>query len=91
MTKNISDMSFIEIATNLPRSIVGILQDIVKLRINKETFTKENRLFYVGVFMVILAMLLMVSEEVIKDKKDGKKTEIHNHYYTTYPNSAYPE
>lgn len=59
-----------QIVINTKDAVLGILDDLLKLQIKKETFMKENRIFYLGIVFIFVAILLylyslfnMVKEE----------------------------
>lgn len=52
------DLSIGQIIINLKDNMFDILDDILNSRLTSETFTKDNRLFYLGLFMIIVACIL---------------------------------
>lgn len=52
------DLSIGQIIINLKDSLFNILDDVINLRLNSNTLTKENRLFYLGIFLIVLACIM---------------------------------
>jgi hypothetical protein len=52
------DLSIGQTLINFKDSMFDIMDDIINLRINYDTFTKNNRLYYLGLFMIMLACIL---------------------------------
>lgn len=65
-------------------AMFSILEDLLQSKFNKETFTKENRLFYLGIFIMMLTVLmilysLLFPSESSSSKKDGSIKIEHIH------------
>ena len=45
--KSITDLTVFEILIGIKDTWFGITDDLIHLRFNKQTFTKNNRLFYI--------------------------------------------
>ena len=48
--------------------VYELLDDILQGRFNKNTLTKNNRMYYVGIFLLIVVMLLHFVELVVHKK-----------------------
>lgn len=74
-----------EILINTKDSLFEILDDILQKRFSPETFTKNNRLFYLGIFIIFVACFvflysIITSEESEKYKNTTSNIEI-NHIH----------
>ena len=56
----IYDLSIGQIALNTKDAIFDILDDTVNLRFTSDILTKNNRLFYLGIILVLVACLLFL-------------------------------
>jgi cell division protein FtsL len=54
------DLNISDILINTKNSWFNLLDDLLEQRFQIETFTKENRLFYVGLTVVLIAVILYV-------------------------------
>ena len=61
--KNPSDMTTLEITNNLIQSWFDIIDDIMYGNF-KNIFTKHNRLFFIGLTMIIFSIILFVSYDI---------------------------
>lgn len=41
-------------------TIFNVIYDLLNKEITKETFTKENRLFYIGLSLIIISIILFI-------------------------------
>lgn len=63
-------------------ALLNILDDLLKLNISQETFTKDNRLFYMGITIVFISILLFLFLQFISEidkqpvQSDENKMEI---------------
>lgn len=64
--KKLHEYTFIELVINMKNAIFDILDDIASLNITIETFTKDNRLFYTGLLMIIFAVTLVCVNIIFK-------------------------
>ena len=63
--EKLHDMSFGKIFVNMKEEIFGIIYDVLSLNFDSfdtftEIFTKNNRLFYFGLFLLIICILLYI-------------------------------
>ena len=63
--EQLHDMSLGKILVNMKDEIFGILYDIITINFNSsdtfiEIFTKNNRLFYIGLFLIIICIFLYI-------------------------------
>ncbi len=54
----IYDLSIGNIVINTKDAMFGILDDVVNLRFTNDIISKDNRLFYLGIVLIIIACLL---------------------------------
>lgn len=74
-------MSFVDIAYNFPYVMIDFLKDIFYLKIEKETFLKNDRPFYIGLLFVVISLIMMIWEEIEKGNSNTEP-KIYNYYYT---------
>lgn len=68
ITKNLYELSIGEIVIGFKDAMFGIIYDLMCLNINTTTFTKEHRLFYLGIlFLVISLMVYIISSHTDLD------------------------
>ena len=63
--EQLHDMSLGKIFVNMKEEIFGILYDIITINFNSfdkffEIFTKKNRLFHIGLFLIIICIFLYI-------------------------------
>ena len=71
--KNITDMSVYEILIGIKDTIFGIGDDIMRGDISIKIITKNNRLFFIGLTMIVFAMLLYLYEIIMDDDIEVNK------------------
>jgi hypothetical protein len=73
---NIFDHSVGDTLINTKDAIFDILDDMLQFKFEKSTFTKENRLYYIGIFILIIVFIIWLSTmfESNNDKIDIKKS-----------------
>lgn len=52
------DLSVGQIVINLKDTMFDVLDDIVNMRFRTETLTKDHRLFYIGIFLIVMACVI---------------------------------
>lgn len=76
--KQIQDMTFWELFFNMKSSINDTLNDIFQLRLNKTTFTKENRSFYIGLLLLFIVLIFYILDILFSpSNKDSNKPKIY--------------
>ena len=73
------------ILINMKDELFDLLDDLIQNKIEIKTFTKNNRLFYIGILFVTLSIFLLGYIIIIGDydNKEEKSKGIninHNHY-----------
>lgn len=81
--KKLYQLSLYDILVGIKNTWFGILDDSLNFQFNIETFTKNNRLFFVGCTFFIIAILvfcynLFFDEEKEEVKNDVKVINIHH-------------
>lgn len=57
--KLLHELTFFELVVGMKNNFFDLLDDITSGNINNETWTKNNRLFYIGLLIVIFAVSLV--------------------------------
>lgn len=80
--EKLHDMSFGKIFVNMKEEVFGIIYDILSLNFDSfdkfvEIFTKKNRLFYLGLFLIIICIFLyLISYLFFYPKQEQKDLNI---------------
>ena len=79
---NVTNMSISQILINTKDALFNLLDDILEQRFETETFTRDNRLFYIGItilfFAIILYLYLMMSSSDSNQDQTIKPTSQEN-------------
>jgi hypothetical protein len=67
--KLLHELTFIELLINMKNEFFDILDDMASLNISLETFTKRNRLFYIGLLLLIFAIMLVCVNIIFYNEK----------------------
>ena len=67
-----------QIIINIKDAFFDILDDIVNFKVASDTFTRSNRMFYVGIVCVIVALLLYFYLFFICDGSESKSGPVIN-------------
>jgi len=67
--KLLHELSFYELVVNTKNTVFNIMDEIVNNKVTKETFIKDNRLFYIGLLLIIFAMILIALNIVMPKQK----------------------
>lgn len=79
-TKKIHEYTVGELLFKLKDSIFGILGDLLRFRFRLDTFTKNNRLFYLGLLILIIILIIYLFSKNIESEN---KTCIYNSKYNS--------
>lgn len=71
--KQIKDMTLWEIFFNMKDSVNDLVTDLYQLKFEKDTFTKNNRLTYLGLFLIIIVFLFFVFDILFKNDNAVRK------------------
>lgn len=93
------DLSLFQIIINIKNTWFNLLDDLLDQQFELETFTKDNRLFYIGLTIVFFAVVLYLYATIMADNSDNtsdthqSKTVYHIHQYhgSNIHNGTYPE
>lgn len=89
---NVYDLSLFQIIVNTKDAWFGLLDDLLEQRFELNTFTRDNRLFYIGVTILFFAVILYIYTIIVADKPKEENVQkiYHIYQYPQYPaNSAY--
>jgi hypothetical protein len=74
--KKLYELSLYDILVGIKDTWFGILDDSLNFQFNIETFTKNNRLFFVGCTFLIIAILVFCYNIMFDEKKEKKKSNV---------------
>jgi hypothetical protein len=82
--KSLYDYSVSELAIGIKDSWFGILDDLLAQKIESKTLTKNNRLFFIGLTIIFICVILylynfFIEEDIIID--NNKTTIVEKHYF----------
>jgi hypothetical protein len=85
------NLSMYDIIVNAKNAWFGLLDDLLNRSFNMQTLTKDNRLFYLGltivIFCVILYIFVLMMNEGKQEEHDDRNIVYHIHQYqNTNPN-----
>jgi hypothetical protein len=78
-------LSISSMLVNMKDSLFNIADDIINLRINAQTFTKENRLFYLGLFLMLTVFLFYIMDMIFPSEEPPKNTIIYEYRVNLVP------
>lgn len=83
--KNIKSYSqlFLEILINIKNTWFGLLDDLLQQKFYIETFTKNNRLLYLGLTIIIIALIVFLLN-AMNENFDNNKKKIYQVHYIYY-------
>lgn len=70
--KKLHELTIGELIFGMKDALFGILNDLIRLRFVTDTFTKNNRLFYIGFFIIIFVFFLYL----VKNNDNNKQNII---------------
>ena len=76
--KEIHQYTVGELLFGLKDAILGILGDLLRFRFRLDTFTKQNRLFYLGLFIMIIVLTIYL---FTKDNGKEHRTSLYGSKY----------
>jgi hypothetical protein len=81
-TKSLYDLSVLEIIINAKNAWFECLDDILDQKFYLETFTKNNRLFYIGITILVFASIMYIYALTTRDnvKKEDNIQKIYHIY-----------
>lgn len=63
-TKSLKELTFTDIIIGLKDTWLGLINDIINRNISFDMIKKENRLFYIGLTIIILTFILFILTEL---------------------------
>ncbi len=87
--KQISDLTFWELFFNMKDAINDVFNDIFQLKFDKNTLTKNNRLFYIGLFLILIVFIVFILDKLFSGgTAKSTPTNTSKNYYKIYvPNN----
>jgi hypothetical protein len=67
----IYDKSIGQIIIDTKDSIFEIIDDLLLLKVNLNTFTRNNRLFYIGIIFIFISFLIFIYNSIISEEYDN--------------------
>jgi hypothetical protein len=77
--KKISEKTLSEIMKEWKDALLGVINDAIRLNINRDTLLTENRLFYVGITVLFIVVTLYIFSTFFW-KSNPKPEKITNEY-----------
>lgn len=63
--KRLYDYSIFETLINMKDAVFDILDDVICFNIDLKIFTKNNRMYYIGIILIIILVLIQLCENII--------------------------
>ena len=67
--KLLHELTFYEILGNTKDTVFNIMNDLTSMNISADTWTKENRLFYVGLLLIVFSVILILIYVVVPKRE----------------------
>lgn len=61
-SKQLHEYTIGELIINMKNSIFGLMKDLLQFKFTRDTLLKENRLFYIGILITIIILIIYVIE-----------------------------
>jgi len=74
--KNIFDYSIKDFIYEWKMTIINFINNIIHLKFNKETLTKNNTLFFIGFTIIFSIILYIILSYIYKSLKNDKKMDL---------------
>lgn len=71
--KKIHQMTLADILINFKNSLFGLTDDLLEFKFTMETFTKENRLLYLGMFIVLFMVFIYIIQLIVGNNDEKQK------------------
>ena len=86
------DLALFQIIINSKNAWFDLLDDLLDQRFELQTFTKHNRLFYIGLTIMVFAIIMYLYTMIVSDIEDNTKQpeqikKIYHIYQTVPPSS----
>lgn len=79
--KSIYELSVTEILINLKDTWFELIDDLLQGKFNINTFTKNSRLFYIGITLIVIVMLLYLYSLFTHDAQNTENDKIIKIYH----------
>lgn len=87
--QSLYDLSLFQIIINTKNAWFNLLDDLLDQNFELETFTKENRLFYIGLTLLLFTIILYLYEIIMTDASSSIQTSIQNPIQSSEPKIIY--
>ena len=67
--KLLHELTFYEILGNTKDTVFNIMNDVTSMNIHVNTWTKENRLFYIGLLLIVFSVILILFYIVVPKRE----------------------
>jgi len=89
-TKSITNMTIAELLINIKDAWFDMIDDLLQNQFNLEIFTKNNRLFYIGLTLVVIIILIYIYDTITDDQDvENKKIVEVRHIYKVDDDKAF--
>ena len=79
--KSLYDLSISQIMINTKDTWFNVLDDLLDQHFRLDIFTKENRLFYIGITLFVIAIILYLYTMITSEKESNEKNNIQKIYH----------
>jgi|SaaInlV_200m_DNA_3_1039701.scaffolds.fasta_scaffold69949_1 hypothetical protein len=76
ITKNLYELSVGEIVIGFKDAMFGIINDLLHFNINFNTFSKEHRLFYLGILLLLISVTIYIISSHTDLDLDNKSVDM---------------
>lgn len=66
LSKNPLKMNIIDILTQMKNTLFEIIEDLETKKFSRQIFTKDDRLFYLGLFLIMIFIIYFIMINLIK-------------------------
>ena len=74
--KELYELSIGKTLINTKDTIFGILDDLLRFKFETETFTKNNRLYYLGIIIIMIVCLTFLYELFSKEQNQNNHDQM---------------
>ena len=86
--KQLHELTLPEILTGVKDSTFAVLDDVLQMKVTKETFLIENRMFFIGLLIIVLILLSYIFNSLFPSNKKNYydyNNKYFDNYYGMYP------
>lgn len=84
--KNILDFSLKDTLIGIKDTWFDLMNDILNRNFTRDILLKNNRLYYIGLTLIIIVLLFYIFDFIIEDSKNDKSNKIIYNIYTDNKN-----